>query len=97
LPSLLALALYLTVALASSSSALHHFFHEDADAREHHCIVTMISSGQLEAPVTAVTAEVPGLIVRASDRAEQPLLPPLDLRLPPGRAPPVLFAQLSHG
>ncbi len=90
--SLLALVLYLAVVCASSSSVLHHFFHDDADAPEHQCIVTIISSGQFETPHTTVAAEVPALAVRVDDCAEQPLLPIVDFRLPPGRAPPALFA-----
>ena len=79
-----------SLALAVSPS-LHHFFHHDSDSPEHTCIVTIIASGQVLS--THETGALPiAVCVLFVLVVPEFLLPNLerDLRLPIGRAPPLV-------
>jgi hypothetical protein len=43
------LALFLFVQLLTTSTALHKLVHSDADSASHHCAVTLLSGGQINA------------------------------------------------
>jgi len=87
--ALIGIALFLALQVFASSGALHKSLHAEADAPGHHCVITLLSQGQVSAPV------VIGIWV-AFAFASIFLLPLLqsavtsssDLRLAPGRAPP---------
>lgn len=84
-----ALLLFLFVLALSASPQLHHAFHHDSDEARHHCAVTLLHNGQVDAPALAVAAIAPQAWIE--------LLPPVSVSvssakvelLPAGRAPPV--------
>jgi hypothetical protein len=84
------LALFLTLQLFAASGSLHRAIHSDASAPSHHCVITLLSQGQLNTPEVFTS----GLVFVA---ALLFFLPPLhatlsssiDYRLSPSRAPPV--------
>lgn len=83
------LALYLTVQLLASSTALHKLIHSDADSASHHCAITLFTRGQMNSAesLAPLAAFVAALFF---------LLPPLrsavsssfDYRFCASRAPP---------
>lgn len=84
-----ALLLFLFVLALSASPQLHHAFHHDSDEDQHHCAVTLLHSGQVDAPGVAETAialqtwiELPQPVAVSVSSANVELLPA-------GRAPPV--------
>jgi hypothetical protein len=99
----LALALFCWLNVLAVSPVLHAQAHcegEHADAShsapvqspEHRCAVTLLAQGQLEliAPPSVPTA--PTSFVLLSEPVIAPAFSSVDLRLSPGRAPPVLPA-----
>jgi hypothetical protein len=87
--AIIGLALFLFTQLLATSTVLHKLVHSDADSVNHHCAVTLLSHGQ----VNAVDAFVP---LAAFVAALFFLLPPLqsavlsavDYRFSACRAPP---------
>jgi len=43
------LVLFLTLQLLSSSTALHKLIHADANSQDHHCAITLLSRGHVNA------------------------------------------------
>jgi hypothetical protein len=82
------LGLFALVQAQVASAALHKLFHPTAGSQNHHCAVTLLSDGQVEAhqPESALAAD---LVFIVDDAAPQILLlVAVDYRLLPGRAPP---------
>jgi len=87
--ALICLALFLALQVFSASSALHQAIHVDAGSAGHHCALTVLAQGHLDAPAVLAgsVAFVAALFF---------LLPPFraaflsstDHRLSPSRAPP---------
>jgi hypothetical protein len=85
------LLLFLALQLFASSESLHKWIHPDADSADHHCAVTLISHGQVNASEAALplVAFVAALFF---------VLPPLrsavfssfDYRFSASRAPPLV-------
>jgi hypothetical protein len=84
------LALFLTLQLFAASSSLHQAIHSDASAPSHHCVITLLSQGQLITPevftgglvfVAALLFILPSLHATLSSS--------FDYRLSPSRGPPV--------
>jgi hypothetical protein len=99
----LALALFCWLNVLAVSPTLHadaHCHEEQADADhsepvqspEHRCAVTLLAQGQLELIVPPAVPSAPTSFVLISQPAVAPAVSSLDLRLAPGRAPPVLPA-----
>jgi hypothetical protein len=87
--TLVALVLFVTLQVFAASGPLHKAIHADATAPNHHCVITLLTHGQVNAP-----AALPGLVAFAA--ALIFCLPPFnpavfssfDYRLSPSRAPP---------
>ena len=82
--------LLFSTALAASPS-LHKFFHHDSDSPSHECLATVIAQGQMHSspgPLIVLALPVVFLVLVIFE----PLLPQSqrDLRLPAGRAPPLV-------
>ena len=91
-PAVAALMLGLWLALLglSASEKLHHCLHADAAHPEHDCLVTALAKGTaLDVPQPEIVVQ-PAPEVRLLAATEQrPIFSRIDLRLVPGRAPPV--------
>ncbi len=85
-------ALFLSVFAVAQSEALHRLVHSDAGQPSHQCAVTMLQSGQVDAPVCDV-AIVPAAVVSVSVQlAENNFVPSVDYSLPPSCGPPALLS-----
>jgi uncharacterized protein (DUF2062 family) len=83
-------SLLLAIAMEASPS-LHKFIHRDADSAAHICIVTMLASGQVHS--TGAPGVLPILVCAVFLLVIVEFLRPhceRDLRLPVGRAPPLV-------
>ncbi len=88
----LLLALFLSVLALANSSTLHHLLHANAGSADHQCAVTLLASGQVDAP-TGVPEIIPATAVLVfSVLPEAPLLAGVSFDLPPGRGPPALLS-----
>jgi hypothetical protein len=72
--------------------ALHEFFHADADKADHQCAMTLFAHGQMDAADVAVAAIVPPVVAEYFSIPATLVLSSAAETLPPGRAPPVSFA-----
>ena len=89
--ALLCLALFITLQLFASSGPLHKAIHADADTPGHHCVVTLLTHGQVNAPVLAgIWLAFAAAVVFLLPLIRSAVLPSSDLRLAPGRAPPFI-------
>jgi len=86
----LMLGLWLGLVGLASSERLHHFLHSDSHQSNHECLVTFFSKSYLlgaSAPAIALLAVF--VCFGLSHFAEGGLPSLTDVRLAPGRAPPV--------
>lgn len=87
------LALFVFVQVLGSSPQLHRIYHPDADDSQHHCVVTLLASGQVLAPVIGdcIHSAVQEIVLqfRISENLFRSVF---DLRLQPERAPPIFIA-----
>ena len=80
--------LFLVILAFAASPGLHQAIHHDANDSHHHCAITMLAHGQLDAPTPDVFAVI------ASERVESFVPVAISFSsatfelLPPGRAPP---------
>jgi hypothetical protein len=84
------LALILVLQAFASSGPLHKLLHADADSPDHHCAITLIAHGLVDAAVVCVS--VAGFVAAVLFRLpgfEAPDFCPFDYRLSPSRAPPL--------
>jgi hypothetical protein len=99
----LALALFCWLNVLAVSPVLHAQAHCDGEhagadhskpvqSPEHRCAVTLLAQGQLELIVPTTVPTAPTSFVLLSQPVVAPAFPADDLRLSPGRAPPVLPA-----
>jgi hypothetical protein len=87
----LAMVFLLFASTLAVSPSLHHFFHHDSGSDTHSCLVTLLANGQVVSAdgFVAVAFFVPAMLFLASPEAPSPS-PERDLRLPAGRAPPLV-------
>jgi hypothetical protein len=87
--ALICLGLFIALQLVAASGPLHQSFHADSSAPDHHCVVTLLSHGQvtLAGGGLWLLAFVAALlfVVRCADSGS---FSSFDLRLSPSRAPP---------
>ncbi|MDB6035554.1 MAG: hypothetical protein JWM16_5892 [Verrucomicrobiales bacterium] len=91
LASALMLMLYLWLQALAVSSTLHHAVHQDASASNHHCVVTLVSQGQVCHSCPLDSVPLPAVTFLEVSYFE--LSPVIAVRyiLLPGRAPPILL------
>jgi hypothetical protein len=88
--ALLLLGLLAGVQAMVISQRLHEHVHADAHAADHHCAVTLFSSGQVDAAVPLVSVPAPASVPFTLFSLLHLVLEAGEHRLPPGRAPPAL-------
>lgn len=89
------LGLWLALLTLSASERLHHFLHDQAAHPEHNCLVTGFANGSIaDVPVIAVVPAAVELISEKVSAEPARFLERSDLRLAPGRAPPVFLVLL---
>ena len=87
--SLLFLALFLSLQLFAGSSSLHQAIHSDANSPNHHCVITLLTQGQVNVPVvTNLWLAFATALIFSLPLLQAAVESSLDLRLAPGRAPP---------
>jgi len=83
--------LWLFTGFLSASPAWHHWFHNDSQSAQHHCLVSKYSEGDfLNSPAPTIS-ENPKSEIRNAKLSPEifEFSQPANL-LPPGRAPPVI-------
>ena len=84
------LLLWLVTAALSASPDLHHFLHQEAQNATHNCLITQLQHQPLLVAFAVFVSPPPvALPLEASHFAEFQLLPALEYRLSPSRAPPL--------
>jgi len=86
--ALLCLALFLTLQCFATSGALHRVLHSDSAAPSHHCVITLLSQGQVTADFVPVLILFAGALIFCLPRLHAIPLCASDCRLSPSRAPP---------
>ena len=87
---IICLLLLLTLQLFASSEALHKLIHPDADSPDHHCAITMLAHGQVNAPeaLPLLTGFVAAFFFLLP-LLESAVLSSFDYRFCSSRAPPL--------
>jgi hypothetical protein len=87
--ALVGLLLFVALQVFAASGNLHKAIHSDATSPGHHCVITLLAHGQVNAPV------VPGIwvafvaaLIFFLPLLSSAVISSFDLRLSPGRAPP---------
>ncbi len=86
------LALFLSVLALTLSEALHRVCHADAGTPQHQCAVTMLQSGQVDAPVYEAAIVPPAMVSVSVQLVENIFVPSVDYSLPPSCGPPALLS-----
>jgi len=80
--------LFLVLLAFAASPALHQAMHADANDAHHHCAITALAHGQVDAPTVDISTAVPNECVQSSSPATIGFFSTILELLPPGRAPP---------
>jgi hypothetical protein len=86
------LGLFLSVFSLVLSETLHRALHEDACQPEHQCAVTMLQSGQVDAPVCDAAIVSPEFVSVLVQLVENTFVPAVTFFLPPSCGPPALLS-----
>jgi len=80
---------FLSLLVATASPVVHEAIHADAQDHQHHCAITLLAHGQVDAPPVAdARRDPPWAYVRVPAPILIPLYGTTCNLLPPGRAPP---------
>ena len=91
LKAVLLLGLFLSVIAMAYSGILHKALHANAANPDHHCAVTLLASGQIDAPA-GIPPVVPLKIAPVCFLLpELPIPTGVSFNLPQGRGPPALL------
>jgi hypothetical protein len=89
----LQLGVFLLVLAMTHFESLHHLFHADANQPNHHCAVTLLSGGQLDAPPSCSSTIVHSPIVVVVQAIHQPVIfISFDFALLPSCGPPAVLS-----
>ena len=92
----LMLLLWLATFALIASPELHHLFHSDSQAADHHCLITQVQQHLLLAGVVVIAVPLPeAAAFTAADPVELHFLPACDYRVSPSRAPPLLSSSAT--
>jgi hypothetical protein len=83
------LSLFLWLQALAIFPALHQAVHSDAQHKDHHCAVTLLTGGQVDAAVPQLPAQVPPSFVEFAATPYGVVVTSRDLLLLPARGPPV--------
>jgi len=91
-PALAALLVGIVLLLDAMAAcpALHEMIHKDADESDHHCAVTLLAQGKIEAASCEIITPPPTVIVETVRYFTISVFSPAIENLPHGRAPPAL-------
>jgi hypothetical protein len=90
--ALLLLVLFAVVLAFANSANLHKLIHPNATSPDHFCLVTLLTSGQVDAACSvAIVESTPGILV-SFILPEAPVVAESFLNLPPGRGPPAVLS-----
>jgi hypothetical protein len=87
--SLLCLAQILVVTTLAAAPGLHRHVHHDADHANHHCVVTILAAGQVDAASDTPSISRPYFVAIAPMLTPTAVFISVDYQLLPGRAPPL--------
>jgi hypothetical protein len=93
----LLLGVFLSVLAMASSQVLHHALHANAAKSDHHCAVTLLASGQVEASSGAVVASAAPAFVILFVVPDHFFESGVTFNLPLSRGPPALLSYLDTG
>jgi hypothetical protein len=88
----LLLALFLSLLALANSAALHTALHPNATSADHHCAVTLLSSGQVQAGTVTVLCPVPPTVVIGLVFVSPSFEAGASFNLPLSRGPPALLS-----
>jgi hypothetical protein len=88
----LLLGLLLFVLGMVTSATLHKVVHPNANKADHHCAVTLLASGQVDAAPSVVSAATVGQIAIVANRFEVSSVAVASYNLPLSRGPPALLS-----
>jgi hypothetical protein len=89
---LVLLGLFISVMGLASSSGLHKAFHPNASKADHHCVVTLLTSGQVEVSAGMAPVIGPDLLLISSVFREPSFRTEVSFNLPLSRGPPALLS-----
>jgi len=89
--SALCLALFLFLQTLAATPVLHQLFHDSAGQPDHHCVITLLTDGHVQAPSATLFIAPPAAVSPAASLSLTPVALTVDYRLLPGRAPPLSF------
>jgi hypothetical protein len=92
LKGLVLLGLFLSVIGLASSVGLHKAFHPDASNPDHHCVVTLLSSGQVEITIGMAVVVSPAVAPITSVFLDPSFQAEVSFNLPLSRGPPALLS-----
>jgi hypothetical protein len=90
--SALFLGLFLFLQTLAAAPVLHQLIHDNAGQPDHHCAVTLLAQGQIDAAPASVFVALPPFVLVEAPASQTPILIAADYRLLPGRAPPSFLA-----
>ncbi|HEV2693135.1 MAG TPA: hypothetical protein VG347_09600 [Verrucomicrobiae bacterium] len=85
----LLVALVLLLDAMAACPSLHELIHQDANASDHHCVVTLFAHGQVDSATVEVAAAGPLVSIETTSQFEFSVFTPAIQNLPAGRGPPV--------
>ena len=86
------LGLFLSVLGLASSTTLHGTFHPNASDPDHHCVVTLLTSGQVEVSAGMAAVIVPAVFLVSCVFREPSFQAEVSFNLPLSRGPPALLS-----
>src|SRR5258708_1726730 len=90
---ILAMGLVLLLDAMAACPSLHELIHQDANAPEHQCMVTLFAHGQVDSATVDVAAVEPLISIEPTSQFDFSVFAPAIENLPAGRGPP---APLLH-
>lgn len=87
--ALAVLLLFVVLQVFAASGDLHRAIHPDANSPGHHCVITLLSHGQVHAPVVSgIWVAFVAALIFFLPLIQSAMFPSFDHRLSPSRAPP---------
>ena len=87
--ALAGLVLFVALQVFAASGNLHKAIHSDATAPGHHCVITLLTHGQVNAPVVSgIWVAFVAALIFILPLVQSAVLSSFDYRLSPSRAPP---------
>lgn len=87
----LMLALFVFLLALAQFRTLHQLCHPEAGRSDHQCVVTMLATGQVDAPATLTALPPAPQVFRQPSLATPDLVSSADRTLLPSRGPPAPF------